>query len=356
MSELSTPAFGRGTRAALIAVPVLLYVAFRNVDVHQVGRLVRDVGPGAAALLLLPSLGAALVETLAFRGTFRLLGMEPGFGLLLRVRVATEALGALLPLGTVWAEAVRPALIAHHDGAPVSAGLAAGAARKYVLGLSQAIYLMLGFVLGRRALEAGFVRLGGSPRLALAALAMGGAILGAAELGAHTLRGGRTLARISAALRRIPSARIRRVLDDVGTSTGAADGALRALFTSHGLRALAAPCLAAWLLEALETWAILRVLSVPIGPGDALGIETLVVLARQLLIFLPGGLGALELGYAAFLVGPGLASVSACAAFVLLKRLRELLWLAAGGAALVHTRARPSVPSARADLAPSVPS
>jgi uncharacterized membrane protein YbhN (UPF0104 family) len=63
--------------------------------------------------------------------------------------------------------------------------------------------------------------------------------------------------------------------------------------------------------------------------NDALAVEALVVLGRHLCVFLPAGLGVLELGYATFLVGNGV-SLDLCAAFVVAKRLRELSWAALG--------------------------
>jgi uncharacterized membrane protein YbhN (UPF0104 family) len=347
MNRVSGPAIGHGARVGMLAVPLLLYLVFRNVDATATLALIESVGP-SAALLLLPSLAGALIETWAFRGTLRLLGFDPAYGLLFRIRVATEALSAILPLGALWAEAARPTLLAREGGPPIATGLAAGVGRKYLLGISQAAYLGLGFVLGRHALEAGFERLGVSRHLALTALVMAVVLFGLAELAAHTLRGGRTMERILTLLRRIPIASLGRVLEGVAASSRNTDGALRALFGTPSLRILAAPCLASWFTEALETWAILHAVGVPIGLGEALGVETLVVLARQILVFVPGGLGVLELGYAAFLVGPGLASLPACAAFVLLKRTKELVWLVIGTGAWVHARGRirvPAVPS-----------
>jgi uncharacterized membrane protein YbhN (UPF0104 family) len=92
---------------------------------------------------------------------------------------------------------------------------------------------------------------------------------------------------------------------------------------------LSIPCLAGWILEATETWAFLWALGAPVSFGDALAVEATVMLGRHVLVFLPGGLGVVELGYATFLVGTG-ASLDLCAAFVVMKRTRELLWVLAG--------------------------
>jgi uncharacterized protein (TIRG00374 family) len=89
------------------------------------------------------------------------------------------------------------------------------------------------------------------------------------------------------------------------------------------------PCLLGWVLEATETWVFLLALGAPVSWGDALAVEAVVVLGRHLLVFLPGGLGIVELGYATFLVGTGV-SADLCAAFVVMKRSREVSWAAAG--------------------------
>ena len=62
------------------------------------------------------------------------------------------------------------------------------------------------------------------------------------------------------------------------------------------------------------------------------------MLARNVLVVLPGGLGAQELGYATLLTGVG-GDLGVCAAFALLKRARELLWVLAGFALLARDRA-----------------
>lgn len=81
---------------------------------------------------------------------------------------------------------------------------------------------------------------------------------------------------------------------------------------------------AGWVLGALETWAILYLLGVPVGPLDALMIEAIMTLVKGLGFFIPGSLGALEGGSVLLFqmldFGQGLGL-----AFSLLKRARELI-------------------------------
>jgi uncharacterized membrane protein YbhN (UPF0104 family) len=74
---------------------------------------------------------------------------------------------------------------------------------------------------------------------------------------------------------------------------------------------------------------ILTLVGAQVDFSQALAVETVVVLVRHILFALPAGLGAQELGYAAFLGTLGVP-VDQCAAFALLKRVKELLWVALG--------------------------
>ena len=69
-------------------------------------------------------------------------------------------------------------------------------------------------------------------------------------------------------------------------------------------------------------------------------------LLRNLAFFAPGGLGVLDLGYMAYLGAlgyPGAATVGA--AFVLLKRAKDLFWIAIGYLLLLVLRGKPEIVS-----------
>ena len=82
---------------AIVLALGLLSVTFRHVDATRMAALLGHLGP-SAALLLVPSVLAICLETVAWRGAFTLLGARTRFSSLIRIRIATESLGAVLPL------------------------------------------------------------------------------------------------------------------------------------------------------------------------------------------------------------------------------------------------------------------
>jgi hypothetical protein len=76
---------------------------------------------------------------------------------------------------------------------------------------------------------------------------------------------------------------------------------------------------------------ILRVLGAPLGFRDVIAFEAGLALVRHLVFFLPAGLGVQDLGYVAFLGALGLPRAALfAAAFVVLKRVKEAVWVAIG--------------------------
>jgi hypothetical protein len=314
---------------ALLAF-ALLCVAFRDLDARRVVRLVLGLGP-SAALLAAPSLLAILCETFAWQRAIAKMVEPVGFGALFRIRVASESLASVLPLGALWADAARPPLLARYCRLSVGEGVASVAARKYLLVSSQAAYLLCAFLAGRAILEDGFRRAVGAPGLSAVALVGAAALFVVGELSVLACRGGSAFQRLLDFAALIPQNPLRSGLLTLRGGMARTDRAAARFFgTPRATRmVLSAPCLLGWLLEATETWIFLWALGAHVAWRDALGVEAVVVLGRHLLVLLPGGLGVLELGYATFFVDAR-ASLEICAAFVVMKRLREISWAALG--------------------------
>jgi uncharacterized membrane protein YbhN (UPF0104 family) len=85
------------------------------------------------------------------------------------------------------------------------------------------------------------------------------------------------------------------------------------------------------MVEALETFTILRLLGVHLDWKTILLIEVCASMVRNVAFLSPAGLGAQDLSYAALLrLFNAPDALSVAAAFVLLKRGKELLWSLAG--------------------------
>lgn len=309
---------------------LLLGLAFRNVDIATTGRLLAGLGP-VCLLVLVPSFVALSIETWAWAMAFASFARMPALLPLLRVRIVTESLCTALPLGPLWSEAIKPHLLHKHCGIDLPTGLTGIAGRKYLLVVAQGFYLLLGCTLGYPAMAAGFEALGGHRSLALSAIVAGCVLVLAGELLALVLGGGNTAGRIVRALQAIPVQRLQSALSGLSDRIASTDEHAVRFFRapwSTRLR-LAAFFLAAWLMEACETWLLLLLVGANIDFPQALGVETVVVLVRHVLFMLPAGLGAQELGYTVFLGALGV-SVEHSAAFAVLKRAKELVWIVIG--------------------------
>lgn len=331
------------SRSLLSAFGILVAVAlgvlsFRGVPVDRIGGLLGGLG-APAVLLLVPWIGSVTLESWGFRAVFRTLGVRVSALPLLRIRVATDALGSVLPMGALVVEALKPRLLERHAGVRLAPGLAGIGARKYLLVLSQAAYLGLGFVVGGGALRAAFGRLTGVPSLAWLAPAAALALAGSAWAVSQIFAGGVACQRVLGLVARVPLSFAPRLAARLRADMERADETLAAFFRTsvHARGRIVAVYLGAWLLEATETWLILHTLGSSIGWGDAVGVEALVMLARNVFVILPGGLGAQELGYATLLVGIG-GDLGMCGALALLKRARELLFVFVGGGLLAQDR------------------
>jgi uncharacterized protein (TIRG00374 family) len=88
-----------------------------------------------------------------------------------------------------------------------------------------------------------------------------------------------------------------------------------------------------WVAGGLEVWIILSSMGVHIDLGTAIVVEALLVLVQGITGFLPANLGALEGGAVGIFLWIGLSPQSALA-FMLLRRLRQVMWIGTGFAIL----------------------
>ena len=100
---------------------------------------------------------------------------------------------------------------------------------------------------------------------------------------------------------------------------------------------------------------LLQLLGVHLPLATVFAFEASVSLLRSIGCFAPGGLGLQDLGYVAALGTLGVAdAMTAGAAFVLLKRAKELVWALVGYGSLLSSdgRARSGSESARSRRSP----
>jgi uncharacterized protein (TIRG00374 family) len=242
----------------------------------------------------------------------------------LRVRMAAEGALFTLPAGSLAAEALKPALLRRRCGIPLATGAAAVALNKSFIVLTNAVYLLIGLAAGGRLIAAMTAR---SPwARALPAVTVAAAA-GCLLVGGALLLAVRRADLIERICRRLPRRWQERARQ--GAAQQAMWNEAMAAFWRRDRRALlCASCsLLHWLVEAFETYAVIRLLGLAVDAGAAVGFESLVALARSLAFFLPAGIGVQDSGHLLLVNLSGATDASVLgAAFVLVKRSKELLW------------------------------
>jgi uncharacterized protein (TIRG00374 family) len=245
----------------------------------------------------------------------------------------TDAVMLALPSGAVISESLQPYLLKRRCGVPFEIGIIAGLGRKFLVVLSHGLFLGLAVLLAwpmlHRASQAAIGRLG-LPLLLLAAAAILVLVAGGSvALGVH----GKLADRVRRVLNRFGGRRLGTWLERNALRFQAADEHLARFFTQRpaGLIVPLVAYLGAWLARAIETLVFLRLLGVNIALISAMVIETSLILVRAMAVPVPAGLGVQDAGYVLSLKVLGVAdAVTVGAAFVLLKRGKDLFWIAFG--------------------------
>jgi hypothetical protein len=335
---------GAGVLVALCAV-ALVARALHAVDFRATARALTEAG-ALAPLALMPFLGATALDAVGMRLLFLSLGRRVPLARLLPIRIASEALHVTAPVGFVVAESATASLLDVHCGVPLGEGAVLAIARKWLVMRAHAAYIGLGAAAGAGVLTAVSGRFLGGRWLpwAVCTSALVPLTLSAA-LGA-AFRGRPALAQLQAALGRVPWLAVGRWASGWRTGARAVDAHLARIGGSRALTwSAAAAFLASWLCEALETALVLRLVGGPLDLSVALAVEVSISLVRSIGNVAPAGLGVQEASYVILLPAMGVPP-STAAAFALLKRAKELVWITLGYSLLGAMR-RPAFRVAR---------
>ncbi len=323
---------GLRVAGALFAFAVLAWT-FRDLDLERVSDVVGRVGVESLPWVLVPMGCSLALESLGWTWAFRRAGHEVPFVGIWRARVTSEALALTMPAGMVFCESTKPFLLQRHCGLRAEVSIAGMAVRKYLLLASQSIYIGGFALLGAASLERASQALIGCSGLSTVLLVIGGVVFAAALASGLGLRDGRVAERVRSLLARLPVPALRHSLQRSRGRFTSTDGELQK-FLGGSLLASTAPALpflVGWVLEAVETYLILRLLGVDLPFEAVAALEVALSFVRHVTFILPGGLGVQDLGYVAFLRALGADDPLVMgAAFVLLKRAKECVYALVG--------------------------
>ncbi len=287
---------------------------------------VSNIGIAALAVILLPSLLMYLLEAYGWRLTLRSHAAAVSFGRLLAVRTAGEVVNMTTPTAYVGGEPLKACLLKPY-GVPMIEALASVITAKTTMTIAQVLFILLGIGLAFGLVGASSAE--ESNAQMLAALVGVGLLLFGIALFVMVQRIGLFLGLLNV-LRwcrvRIPFLEARedklRELDRTILDFYTRDR--RAFLLSIGFFFFG------WMAEALEVYVILYYLGgAPVGPLAAIAIGALSVFIKGGTFFIPGSLGAQEGGNLLVLVAFGYSELAGIT-FALLRRVRELVWIAIG--------------------------
>ncbi len=265
-----------------------------------------------AVILCFPVVLVAVFDTLGWRFAFL---REIPFRVLFASRIAGEAFNLTTP-AALGGEAVKAWLLRGH--APLDASLASVIVAKTTITIAQGIFLLVGVVVAWRTILQGSLLLYGMLwLLGLEAIAVSLFVLVQTRgmlgwvgrlldrLGVGAIRGRSTLGRVD---------------DALGQFYRTAPGRLALSIVFH---------FGAWFLGSLETWLILKFLGAEVSFATATVIEAFGKAIKVATFVIPASLGALEGGFVATFVALGLSAPTAIS-FSLVRRVREVVWIAVG--------------------------
>ncbi len=253
-------------------------------------------------------------DTLGWR--FALSAGRVPFFTLFMARLTGEAFNATTPTASLGGETLKAALVRSHVG--YGEGLTSVIVAKTTITVSQVLFL--GACLPLLAWQADpDPLLGTSLRWALVfeTLAVAGFVaVQVSGLAARVLQKVRPLATLA-------------------RMAGILDGDLRGFYRRHFGRVIASTVchLLGWVTSGLEAYVILRLLDVPVSLESALLVEACGTAIRFASFMIPAHIGALEGGLVGTFVAIGLDAGTGLS-FVLIRRVRELVWVAVGFALL----------------------
>ncbi len=311
----------RIVRIAFLLIGVaLLGVIIANTDIRGALQLVSQVGWGIALILLI-FCATFLGDTFTWQITLRAVPLTAAwFFRLWVVRMIGEAFNNTLPAGGIGGEPVKAVLLNRHFHIAYTEGTASLFASKTVNMIALVGFLFVGFVfmLDEDRLPSQLQWVGGLGLAVLACTIV--AFFAVQRFGVSSLSlqwftdklGGK---RLSAAVVQVAEVEI-RFEEFYAQSRGRFAAAL-------------AVAIAVWVFSIVEVYAALYLLGHPISWTEAWIIEAAVQLVRAAAFFIPAGLGALD-GTLLVLCSIFTGAPTAGAAVVLLRRLRDILWICAG--------------------------
>ncbi|MGC8775639.1 MAG: lysylphosphatidylglycerol synthase transmembrane domain-containing protein [Chlorobaculum sp.] len=311
---------------------VLIAYLFSKVDLAGSMKLIGSLGP-SSLLILFPYLGLHLLETAAWQRLFpKESGPVPFFGLF-KIQLVAETVSMTLPAGVAVGEPLRPWLCRKFLGIPLPEGFATVAVRKLLLGSTQGIYTLLGALAGFGFLQAASMQVVEFKGLGVIMIFVSLVMAVVFMLFLVLMTNGNAAQNLHRILMKIPFEKVRQWLLKQEAGFAETDHKLQRV-KSDGMKSFVPVMViyvGAWMMLALESYLILHILGLKVTFFQVLAFDTALTVLRAIFFFIPSGLGIQDLGYLAFFHALGVPDyLTYGGAFVMLRRLKEVIWYSIG--------------------------
>lgn len=330
-------AFNKSTIANLLAIMIIIVLCSLLIseyyDFVDSNNLVsRMILLGATVIIIfLPYCVVMLNETWGWINCFGKGSKQITIHKMLLIRIATETLQQSLPGGAVYAELVRPYLLKKHLNFEYPESISANVVTKLNILIAQIIFLIFGLLIFI-AYSANTIASSGlfsERNFQLTGIVF----ISVTLLLTYLLYKKHLLLRIVHLMEKINFKPVRKLFNKIHNNALEIDNIVSDFFMNHKARLLLTITLFffTWIFMALESLIILKVMGINASIFQMIMIESIISIVRMTFFFLPGALGPQDLSIMVLFNLAGLPDPSANAVlFVLLKRLKELVWIIIG--------------------------
>ncbi len=308
----------------------------RTLNFSGVPTIIARIGVWGILALLIPYGVATLIDTETWRRLLASKERHLSFSKIFRIRTATEALVITVPLGSIISDPFKAWMLKREFGFPLSSTAASIVYRKTMLGFSQGV---VAFIVGLLAvLMPGLFRsgeMGDGLEWTLFIFASIIVVVYSVLLGLLCNRA--FVDRFHRWLTKLPFRRLSQWFEKREPEFREFNSHLEGFRDLRSVIRFTGAYSLLWIVENIETLAILALLGANLTIPQALLMEVTCVLMRASIPMVPGGIGIQDTGYVSMLMASG-NSGELAAAFVLLKRFREILWAAFGYFLIISAR------------------
>ncbi len=322
----------------LIAFIVVVSKKYDFISLNYLKTIVNSLGP-LTLLIIIPYFFIIFIDTVGWLLCFGKNKSQLTIGRLFSIRLATETLQTSLPGGAFYAEIVRPYLLENLFGLEYVESVSANLITKVNIFTAQVIFSFIGISIFLITLDGDSASptFLSNPQFYIVPILLITLII-------YMIYRRNLLLKSLEVLKKIKLKRFQFLLNRIYNPIKEIDYTVSIFASKYKARLLLTIIvfLHTWLFMSVETLIILKILGIEATIFQAIFIESLISFVRMAFFFIPGAIGPQDVSIVALFSSIGIAEpVTSSIAFILLKRIKEAIWILAGYVFLIWLGVKP---------------